>query len=298
MASELSKVVNNCRTAQTQCSSTKQLQFSKTTFLAKLESDLVSKSSIDCSAQTQLSSSKATENSKPVAKKKRNRLRENSSFKGESKLELIKEDITDPEQFSPVERLNTTSMEQHRRSPRRMQREATNSDSDEDDVTKEQLLPSENKVMPPAATRKRTRTIKSRLMMSLHNQAPAEDYDGDYEDEVSTPPAPIFGNPDKVFDYAAGNEGPMTTVAEVHNSLKRSRSSDSSVETSNDSACLIPEKPVASSVRKLSYDQHSISSPSVTFNLRHSKTEGLSNSLKQLKIILLKGHTSSYESTV
>lgn len=277
--------------AQSQSLLTKQLQFSKTALLTKLESDLVTESGIDCSAQMQTSLSEAT--TKLAAKKKRNRLRANSSFKGGSALELIKEDITDPEQCSPVERLNTASVEQHRRSPRRMpQKGATNSDSDEDDVIKEQIVPPESRGMPPPASRKRTRTIKSRLM-ALHNQMPAEDYDGDYEDEV--PPSATFNTPDKVFDYAAArNERSMTTLVEVHNSLKRSRSSDSSVEMSNDSVCLIPETSAVSSVRKLSADQHSVSSPSITLNLKHSKTDGLSNSLK---FVLLKGHSSSYEST-
>ena len=295
--SELAKVIDNCRTVKSHSPLIKQ--FNKTVFLTKLETELIAEATTDCNPQIQAMAVSETAKSK-FAKRKRNRLKANSSFKGESGLELIKEDITDQEQCSPVERLSPCAMEQHRRSPRRMKRRGkTTSDSDDDyddddDIIKEILPQVSRGFPPPAASKKRTRTAKSRLLMALHNQS-AEEYDGDYEDEIPTPAAVSFNIPDKVFDYTA--ESKSTTLVEVHNcSVKRSRSSDSSVEASTDNTCLIPET-TTSATRKSSFDRLSVSSPNIMYSLmeplRHSN-----NSLKQLKVVLLKGHGSSYESTV
>lgn len=133
--------------------------------------------------------------------------------------------------------------------------------------------------------------------MALHRQ-PTEDYDGDYEDESPTLASVSFDTSDKVFEYPATTEHrPITIAAEVHNSLKKSRSSDSSVETSNDNASLIPNKAVSTSaVRKLSHDRHNVSSSSIKFNLMDPLKQHGNSSLKQFKVFL-KGH-SSYESTV
>ena len=285
--SDLSRVIDSCK------SHSLIRQFSKTALLSELESDLVNEVNVNCDPSPVVAdSTKVTPKAKFV-KKKKNRLKTTSSFKGESGLGLIKEDITDPESFSPppppVESVTTSDTEQQWRSPKRttIQRDSTLSDSDEDyDGPKEQILPTES--------RKRTRTIKSRLM-ALHRQ-PTEDYDGDYEDEIPTPVSVSFDTPDKVFEYAAATEHRSVTIAEVHHSMKKSRSSDSSVETSNDNASLIPNKTMSTSaVRKLSCDRHSASSSSIKFNLMDRRQHS-NNSLKQFKV-LLKGH-SSYESTV
>ena len=280
--SELSQLIDNCRLVKSH--SLVIGQFSKTALLGELESDLINEVGTDCNPPMVTESSEAAK--AKFVKKKKNRLKTTSSFKGESGLELIKEDA---ELSSPIESLTAGATEQHRRSPRRtLQRDTTLSDSDEDsDGMKEQFLPTES--------RKRTRTIKSRLL-ALHKQ-PTEDYDGDYEDEIPTPGAVSFDIPDKVFGYSA--EHRPTTLVEVHHSLKRSRSSDSSVETSNDNASLIPNKAASTSaVRKLSFDRHSVSSPSIKFNLMEPLRQHGNNSLKQLKVVFLKGHSSSYESTV
>lgn len=292
--SELAKVIDSCILVKSQSPLAKQ--FSKTSFLSTLEKELIAEVNSDCNSQMEASSSETAKNKLPK-KKLRSRLRTNTSFKGESALELIKEDITDPERSSPVERLNTGNIEQHRRSPRRMHRRTTtssDSDDDDDDVIKEQPLLSETRI--PPGPRKRNRTVKSRLM-ALHKQT-MEDYDGDYEDEIPTPASVSFDSADKVFEYAATNR--PTTSVEVHNLLKKSRSSDSSVEMSNDSTCLIPERATTtSSTRKLSIDRHSVSSPSITFSNLMDPLRNGGSSLKQLKVALLKGHSSSYyESTV
>ena len=293
--SELAKVIDNCRSVKSHSPLIKQ--FSKTALLSKFEDELITEVDSSCNPKIPASSSETAKTK--FAKKKRSRLKANSSFKGESALELIKEDVTDAERCSSGERLSVSTNEQHRRSPRRMMRRRATGDSenndddfDDDDVIKETLL-SENRSVPPTGIpRKRTRTVKSRLMAALHSQA-TEDYDGDYEDEIPTPAAVSFDSSDKVFKYAAANR--PTTLVEVHHSLKRSRSSDSSVDTSNDNTCLIPtNKTPTSSTRKTSFDQHSVSSPNIMFSimdpLRHN------NSLKQLKV-MLKGH-GSYESSV
>ena len=299
MMSELAKVIDDCRTVKSHSPLIKQ--FNKTVFLIKLETELITEATTECNPQIQATAVSETAKSK-FAKRKRNRLKANSSFKGESALELIKEDITDQEQCSPVEKLSPGAMEQHRRSPRRMKKRGKTTsgsdddyDDDDDDIIKE-ILPQESRGFPPPpASKKRTRATKSRLLMALHNQS-AEDYDGDYEDEIPTPAAVSFDIPDKVFDYTA--ESRSTTLVEVHNSsVKRSRSSDSSVEASTDNTCLIPEKvTTTSATRKSSFDRLSVSSPNIMYSLmeplRHSN-----NSLKQLKVVLLKGH-GSYESTV
>ena len=290
MVSELAQIIDRCRLVKSH--SLILRQFSKTALLRELEDELINKDGIDHNAQHMLTESSEAAKGK-MAKKKKNRLKTNSSFKGESGLELIKEVMTDPELCSP-DSLTASGTEQHRRSPRRtLQRDSTLSDSDEeDDSMAEQILPTENRNLPPAP-RKRTRTIKSRLL-ALHKQS-TEDYDGDYEDEIPTPTAVSFDIPDKVFEY--GTENRQTAHVEVHHSMKRSRSSDSSVEMSNDSTSLIPDKAAStSSIRKLSVDRHSVSSPSIKFgNLMDPLRHG-NNSLKQF--ILLKGHSSSYESTV
>ena len=286
--SQLSQVIDSCRLVKSHSLIIRQ--FSKTALLSEFESDLINKVGIDPPPMV-AESSEAAAKAKFV-KKRKNRLKTSSSFKGESGLELIKEDITDPELCSPppVDSLTASGTEQHRRSPRRtLQRDSTLSDSDDDyDGMKEQILPTES--------RKRTRTIMKSRLTALHRQ-PTEDYDGDYEDEIPTPASVSFDIPDKVFEYAAAENRP-TTIAEVHHSLKRSRSSDSSVETSNDNASLIPIKSASTSaVRKLSFDRHSVSSPSIKFNLMDPLRQHGNNSLKQFKVFL-KGHNSSYESTV
>ena len=225
-----------------------------------------------------------------VIRRKKTRLKANPSFKGESGLELIKEDMTDPEPCSPIAK---GDMEQLPTSPRRIFKHSDSlSDSDDGDDMTEHILPAENRNLPPAAPRKRTRTVKSSRLTALH-RLPTEDYDGDYEDEAPTPVA----FPDKVFQYAAANQDRPTTLVEVHHTMKKSRSSDSSVEASNDSTSLIPNKST-SSVRKLSLDRYSATSPSVKFNLMEPLKHG-NNSLKQLKnkVVFLKGH-SLYDSTV
>ena len=259
-------------------------QFSKTTLLSQLENELRNEVSPEneCNPQTVIGDSD-TYKTKFVRRKK-TRLKANPSFKGESGLELIKEDMTDPEPCSP--RANS-DVEEHSTSPRRiLQHDDTLSDSDDGDEMTEHILPAENRNLPPAAPRKRTRTVKSRLM-ALH-RLPTEDYDGDYEDEAPTPMA----FPDRVFQ----DQDRPTTLVEVHHTMKKSRSSDSSVEASNDSTSLIPNKST-SSVRKVSLDRYSATSPSVKFNLMEPLKHG-NNSLKQLKNkVFLKGH-SFYESTV
>ena len=292
MRSDLDKVIDNCRSVRSHSLLIKQ--FSKTALLSKLESKLVTK--VDSSSKPQISASISETAKTKFAKKKKSRLRANSSLKGESALELIKEDVTDADRCSSVERLNASAIEQHRRSPRRMQRrgrptsDSENNDDDDDDEIKEILLPENRSVASTGTSKRRTRTVKSRLI-ALHNQA-TEEYDGDYEDEVSTPVAVSFDIPDRVFEYAARS----TTLVEVHHSMKRSRSSDSSVDASNDSTCLIPNKLATSSARKISSDRHSASSPNIVFGIMDPLRHG-NNSLKQLKV-LLKGHSSSYESTV
>ena len=294
--SELAKVIDNCRSIKSHSPLIKQ--FSKTALLSKLEHELITEVDSDCNPKIPAGLSETAKTK--FSKKKRSRLRAKSSFKGDVPLELIKEDVTDAERCSSVERLSVSTNEQHRRSPRRMMRRRNTSDSennyddddDNDDVIKEVLLPENRNVPPTGVTRKRTRTVKSRLI-ALHNQA-TEDYDGDYEDEIPTPAAVSFDASDKVFGYAAASR--PTTLVEVHHSLKRSRSSDSSVDTSNDNTCLIPTNKVAtSSARKTSFDQHSVSSPNIMFSIMDPLRHG-NNSLKQLKV-LLKGH-GSYESTV
>ena len=293
MRSDLDKVIDNCRSVRSHSLLIKQ--FSKTALLSKLENELVTK--VDTSSKPQISASVSETAKTKFTKKKRSRLRANSSLKGESALELIKEDVTDADRCSSVERLSASVIEQHRRSPRRMQRRGritsdseNNDDDDDDDEIKEILLPENRSVASTGTSKRRTRTVKSRLI-ALHNQA-TEEYDGDYEDEVSTPVAVSFDIPDKVFEYAAR----PTTLVEVHHSMKRSRSSDSSVDASNDSTCLIPNKLGTSSARKTPSDRHSASSPNIVFGIMDPLRHG-NNSLKQLKV-LLKGHSSSYESTV
>ena len=288
--SELSKAIDNCRSVKSRCLLIKQSHFSKTAYLAKLENDLFTEAGggVECDdpkVKTDIAKSPK------FAKKKRNRLRTNPSLKGESALELIKEDITDPERSSP---LLVSSTEQHRRSPRKMlHRGETTSDSDEDDI-KEHVLPPDNRGSASAAARKRSRAMKSRLM-ALHNQMPTEDYDGDLEDEVVTPAR------ETAFDYSAAGSRMVTTSVEVHNALKRSMSSESSVETPNDNACLIPDKSAAVSTKKLSFDRLSASSPGGVFNLmeplKHAGKSESFSSLKQFKLVLF-GHEPSYESTV
>ena len=292
MVSDLSQVIDSCRLVRSHCLIR---QFNKTTLLSELESNLINEVNVNLTPSLMVAESTKVAGKAKVVKKKRNRLKTTSSFKGESGLGQIKEDITDPESFSPPplspgKSLTTSDTEQHWINPRArttIQRDSTLSDSDEDYDVKEQILPTES--------RKRTRTTKSRLM-ALHRQ-PTEDYDGDYEDEIPTPVSVSFDSPDKVFEYAAATEHRPVTIAEVHHSLKKSRSSDSSVETSNDNASLLPNKAASTSaVRKLSYDRHSVSSPSIKFNLMDPRRHG-NNSLKQFKVFL-KGHNSSYESTV
>lgn len=302
MLSELTTVIDSCTLVKSHPLLLEQFQFSKTTLLTKLESELDTEVCSDCNPQMQTTCSSQTVTNKLAIKKKRSKAR-TGSFKGESGLELIQEDINDHERCSPVpavERLNTASLEQHRRSPRKQRGITTgdsdSSDDDNDDFRIEQILPAESRGLSHAPSRKRSRTTKISRLMALHNQMPSEEYDGDYEDEIPTP-AVSFDITDRVFEYAPDNM--PTTQVEVHNLLKRSRSSDSSTEASNDSACLIPDKPATSSGRKTSFDRCSISTPNVMFNqliepLRQSKTES-SNSFKG---ILLKDHSSSYESNV
>ena len=189
---------------------THQSQCSKTALLNKLEDNIITIEPCDVTPVS-IGAPETIKVNKMTRRKKNKLVRINSS-KHETSLDLIKEDVDEIDyKASGVqsENIAVSSVEQHRRSPhrklpRQVELDASDSDEDVDDANVKLTLDTK-----PLANKKKSRNLRSARLLALHKKL-SEDYDGDYEDEVATPSVDL--NPTRHFNN-------NTTMVEVHNPI-------------------------------------------------------------------------------